>query len=88
MHYNIGNRWERIKLFTRLQPEYKEILFSCAMNDHIRNLSKSRREIVSVIQMQNISSLFEGRKQYEIYWSRKSFERIRRSGLFYRREVT
>jgi hypothetical protein len=53
MHYEIGNRWERIKLFSRLQPEYKEILFSCTLLDHIRNLSKSRKEIVSVVQIPN-----------------------------------
>jgi hypothetical protein len=49
MHYQIGNRWERIKLFAILQPEYKEILFSCVLSDHIRNLSKTRSGLVSVI---------------------------------------
>jgi hypothetical protein len=53
MHYPIGNRWERIKLFARLEPEYKEVLFSCTMNDHIRNLAKTRSGLVSVIQLVN-----------------------------------
>jgi hypothetical protein len=53
MHYSIGNRWERIKLFTTLQPEFKEILFSCVLGDHIRNLSKSRSGLISVIQLDN-----------------------------------
>jgi uncharacterized membrane protein YgaE (UPF0421/DUF939 family) len=29
MYYNIGKRWERIKLFTTLQPQIKDMLFSC-----------------------------------------------------------
>jgi hypothetical protein len=60
MHYTIGNRWERIKLFTRLQPEYKEILFSCTINDHIRNLAKARSELVSVIQLVNFKIHMKG----------------------------
>jgi hypothetical protein len=53
MHYPIGNRWERTNLFTTLQPEYKEVLFSCTMSDHIRNLSKTRSGLVSVIHLVN-----------------------------------
>jgi hypothetical protein len=53
MHYELGNRWKRIKLFTMLQPEFKEILFSCKFSDHIRNLSKTRNGISNVIALSN-----------------------------------
>jgi hypothetical protein len=38
MHYSLGNRWERTKLFTTLQAEFKKILFSCKLSDHSTNL--------------------------------------------------
>jgi hypothetical protein len=53
MHYRFGNRWERIKLFTMLQPEFKEILFSCMFSDYIRNLSKTRDGVSNVVALSN-----------------------------------
>jgi hypothetical protein len=53
MHYNIGGLWERIKLFTMLPPQFKEILFSCMFSDYIKNLSNTRKNITNVIKIPN-----------------------------------
>jgi hypothetical protein len=60
MHYSLGNRWERIKLYTILQAEFKEILFNCKFSDHIRNLSKTRSGLISVIQLTNFKGYLKG----------------------------
>jgi hypothetical protein len=33
IHYNVGSMWEKLKLFIKLQPQFKEILFSCTLSD-------------------------------------------------------
>jgi hypothetical protein len=53
MHYNIENMRERIKLFTSLQSQFKEIFFSCMFSDYIRNLASSMKNVTSVIMLPN-----------------------------------
>jgi hypothetical protein len=56
MHFKLGNRWERIKMFNMLQPEFKEMLFSSKFSHHIRNLSNTRSGLISVITLSNFKA--------------------------------
>jgi hypothetical protein len=53
MHCKLRNRLERIKLFTMLQPQFKEVLYSCMFSDYIRNLSRTRNSLSNVAVVSN-----------------------------------
>jgi hypothetical protein len=53
MYYNIGSMREMLKLFTRLPPQFEEILFSCMFSDYIKNLSNTRKNITNFIIIPN-----------------------------------